>query len=53
MGTTLPDTNRAFGTKKQVDPTLHLVSAATTWDDNPRKDAIYLSFTTSKNVAAQ
>jgi hypothetical protein len=42
-----------FGTKKQVDLIQHLVSAATTRDDNPRKDAIYLSFTPPKNVAAQ
>jgi hypothetical protein len=49
LGTTLTDTSRAFGTKEQVDPIQHLVSAAATWGGNPRKDAIYLNFTPPKN----
>jgi hypothetical protein len=49
LGTTLSDTNRSFGTKKQVDPIQHLISAATTWGGNPRKDAIYLTVTPPKN----
>ncbi len=49
LGTTLSDTSRAFGTKDQVDPIQHLISAATTWGGNPRKDAMYLNFTPPKN----
>jgi len=49
LGTTLTDTSHAFGTKDQVDPVQRLISAATTWGGNPRKDAIYLNFTPPKN----
>jgi hypothetical protein len=49
LGTTLTDTSRAFGTKEQVDPVQRLISAATTWGGNPKKDAIYLNFTPAKN----
>ena len=49
LGTTLTDTSRAFGTKDEVDPIQRLISAATTWGGNPRKDAIYLNFTPPKN----
>lgn len=49
LGTTLTDTSRSFGTKDQVDPVQRLISAATTWGGNPRKDAIYLNFTPPKN----
>ncbi|CAN7674485.1 DUF1254 domain-containing protein [Mesorhizobium sp. LjRoot246] len=49
LGTTLTDTSLAFGTKDEVDPIQRLISAATTWGGNPRKDAIYLNFTPSKN----
>ena len=49
LGTTLTDTSRSFGTKDQVDPIQRLVSAATTWSGNPRKDAIYLNFTPPNN----
>ena len=49
LGTTLTDTSRAFGTKDEVDPIQRLISAATTWGGNPRKDAIYLNFTPPQN----
>ena len=49
LGTTLPDTSRAFGARGEVDPIQRLISAATTWGGNPRKDAIYLNFTPPKN----
>jgi hypothetical protein len=45
LGTTLTDTSRSFGLKNEVDPIQHLISAATTWGGNPRKDAVYLNFT--------
>jgi hypothetical protein len=49
LGTTLTDTSRSFGTKEQVDPIQRRISAATTWGGNPKKDAIYLNFTPTKN----
>jgi hypothetical protein len=49
LGTTLTDTSHAFGLKNEVDPIQRLISAATTWGGNPRKDAIYLNFTPRKN----
>jgi hypothetical protein len=49
LGTTLTDTSHSFGAKDQVDPIQRLVSAATTWGGNPRKDAIYLNFTPPRN----
>jgi hypothetical protein len=49
LGTTLTDTSRSFGMADEVDPIQHLISAATTWGGNPRKDAIYLNFTPSRN----
>jgi hypothetical protein len=49
LGTTLTDTSRAFGTRDEVDPIQRLISAATTWGGNPRKDAIYLNFTPPQN----
>lgn len=49
LGTTLTDTSHAFGMKGEVDPIQRLISAATTWGGNPRKDAIYLNFTPPKN----
>lgn len=49
LGTTLTDTSKAFGTKNEVDPIQRLISAATTYGGNPRRDAIYLNFTPTKN----
>ena len=49
LGTTLTDTSHAFGLKDEIDPIQRLISAATTWGGNPRKDAIYLNFTPPKN----
>lgn len=49
LSTTLTDTSDSFGTKDQVDPVHRLISAASTWGGNPRKDAMYLNFTPPKN----
>jgi hypothetical protein len=49
LGATLPDTKRAFGTKDQVDPVRHLITAASAWGGNPEKDALYLNVTPSRN----
>jgi len=49
LGATLPDTKRAFGTKDQVDPVRHLITAASAWGGNPEKDALYLNVTPTRN----
>jgi len=49
LGTTLTDTSRSFGMKNEVDPVQRLISVATTWGGNPRKDAIYLNYTPTRN----
>lgn len=49
LGTTLTDTSRSFGMKNEVDPVQRLISAATTWGGNPRKDAMYLNYTPARN----
>jgi hypothetical protein len=52
LASTLPDTNRAFGAKGQVDPVRRLIGAASAWGGNPAKDAMYLNVTPSKNDGA-
>ncbi|WP_241132945.1 DUF1254 domain-containing protein [Achromobacter insuavis] len=42
LGSTVPNYNRAFGTKDSVDPIQHLIGTATGWGGNPAKDATYL-----------
>ncbi|MDL2400583.1 DUF1254 domain-containing protein [Rhizobium mayense] len=49
LASTLPDTNRAFGRKGEVDPVRRLIAAASAWGGNPDKDAMYLNVTPSKN----
>jgi len=49
LATTIPDFKRAFGTKAQVDPIMHLIGTAAGWGGNPDKDAIYLNVTPPKN----
>jgi hypothetical protein len=49
LAETLPDANRMFGTKRQVDPVRHLVGAASAWGGNPDKEATYLNVTPPKN----
>lgn len=46
LADTLPDKNRMFGAKGDVDPIRHLLGAASGWGGNPDRDAIhYLSIT--------
>jgi len=52
LNTTLPDLQRAFGTRTQVDPVRHLIATASAWGGNPDKDAIYLNITPEKNDGA-
>lgn len=49
LASTLPDTNRMFGTKDQVDPVRRLIGAASAWGGNPEKEATYLNLTPDKN----
>ncbi|WP_378946526.1 DUF1254 domain-containing protein [Mesorhizobium sp. ANAO-SY3R2] len=49
LASTLPDTNRMFGTKDQVDPVRRLIGSASAWGGNPEKEATYLNVTPSKN----
>jgi hypothetical protein len=43
LGTTLPDSDRMFGSKQEVDPVRHLIGAAVGWGGNPNSAAMYLS----------
>lgn len=43
LSETLPDKNRMFGAKGEVDPVRHLLGAASAWGGNPDKDAVYLN----------
>lgn len=49
LASTLPDTNRMFGTKDEVDPVRRLIGSASAWGGNPQKDATYLTVTPPKN----
>jgi len=49
LGSTMPDFNRAFGSKEDVDPVRHLLGTAMGWGGNPDKDASYLNVTPEKN----
>ncbi|UWU19234.1 DUF1254 domain-containing protein (plasmid) [Rhizobium sullae] len=49
LATTMPDFNKAFGSKAEVDPVRHLVASAAAWGGNPDKDATYLNITPEKN----
>lgn len=49
LASTLPDANRMFGTKDQVDPVRRLIGSASAWGGNPEKEAAYLNVTPSRN----
>jgi hypothetical protein len=49
LGETMPDFQRTFGRKDEVDPIRHLVGAAVGWGGNPEKDAFYLNVTPAEN----
>lgn len=53
LATTMPDFNKAFGSKADVDPVRHLVASAAGWGGNPDKDATYLNITPSNNDGKQ
>ncbi len=49
LGDSLPDKNRMFGKKSEVDPVRRLIGVATAWGGNPEKEAVYLNYTPEKN----
>ncbi len=49
LAETLPDKNRMFGRKDEVDPVRFLLGTASAWGGNPDKEAIYLSVYPEKN----
>jgi len=49
LAETLPDKNRMFGAKGQVDPVRFLLGAASAWGGNPDKEAMYLNVTPTRN----
>ncbi|MDI9846750.1 DUF1254 domain-containing protein [Rhodoblastus sp. 17X3] len=49
LADTLPDKNRMFGTRAEVDPVRFLLGAASAWGGNPDKEAIYLNVVPEKN----
>ena len=49
LSDTLPDKNRMFGRKGEVDPVRFLLGAASGWGGNPDKDAVYLNIVPERN----
>jgi hypothetical protein len=43
LASTLPDSDRGFGTKEQVDPVRRLILSASAWGGNPDREAKYLN----------
>jgi hypothetical protein len=49
LSDTLPDKNRMFGTRAEVDPVRFLLGTASAWGGNPDKEAVYLNVFPEKN----
>lgn len=49
LASTLPDTNRTYGRKDEVDPVRFLIGAAQGWGANPPREALYLNVVPTKN----
>ena len=49
LASTLPDSDRGFGTKSEVDPVRRLILSASAWGGNPDKEAKYLNVFPEKN----
>lgn len=49
LATTMPDTNRMYGTKDEVDPVRFLIGAAQGWGANPPREALYLNVVPAQN----
>jgi hypothetical protein len=52
LGSTLPDSNRMFGSREHVDPVRHLIGTAMAWGGNPEQDAVYLNIVPERNDGA-
>ena len=49
LATTLPDSNRMYGRKEEVDPVRFLIGAANGWGANPPREAVYLNIVPARN----
>jgi hypothetical protein len=49
LGSTVPDSNKMFGSKDQVDPIRHLIGSSIAWGGNPVTEATYLIVTPKQN----
>jgi hypothetical protein len=49
LASTLPDSDRGFGTRREVDPVRRLILSASAWGGNPDKEAKYLNVFPAKN----
>jgi len=49
LASTLPDSDRGFGKKDEVDPVRRLILSASAWGGNPDKEAKYLNVFPAKN----
>lgn len=49
MAMKMKDFSEAFGRRGEVDPVEHLMGSAAGWGGNPRRGAMYFSFTPEKN----
>jgi hypothetical protein len=49
LASTLPDSDRGFGSKSEVDPVRRLILSASAWGGNPDKEAKYLNVFPEKN----
>jgi hypothetical protein len=49
LASTLPDSDRGFGTREQVDPVRRLILSASAWGGNPDSEAKYLNVNPSSN----
>lgn len=49
LADTLPDKNKMFGTKAEVEPVRRLLGVASAWGGNPDRDATYLNIVPAQN----
>lgn len=49
LATTMPDTNRMYGRKSEVDPVRFIIGAAQGWGANPPREALYLNVVPRQN----
>lgn len=52
LASVLPDTNRMYGKKDEVDPVRFLIGAAQGWGANPPSEALYLNIVPKTNDGA-